>query len=261
MDDFLLEMDLSQVESRIVYILTRDPKLVAKAQSNPWEYDQHSENAKAIYGVQEPTEKQRFLGKIGVHGAQRGMMGKTLSENILKETNGEVVMTSIECQWLIDKYFEANPAIKSVYFKEVREEIWAKRMLTNSWGRECFWPYARFDEALYRECYSWRPQSDAADLLNQQGLIPIYEFIKQNKLHTALLAQIHDSILFNTNIKEAYLVACHFKASVEKPVQYPAGALSVPCTLKIGTDWSGYREWRKFPTEDAFEAEVSQMLH
>ena len=46
MVDFLMEIDLSQVESRIVYMLTRDPKLVSEAQSMPWEHDMHTENAK-----------------------------------------------------------------------------------------------------------------------------------------------------------------------------------------------------------------------
>jgi len=252
-----MEIDLSQVESRIVYMLTRDPTLVAQAQSMPWEYDGHTENAKLIYNILEPTEQQRYLAKTGVHGAQRGMMGKTLAENLLKEGT---VMTPEECQWLIDKYFQAKPAIKTVYFKEVREQIWAKRMLTNSWGREAFWPFARFDDGLYRELYSWRPQSDAADLLNQQGLIPIYEYIKRHKLHTALEAQIHDSILFNTNIKEAYSVARKFKSCVERPINYPAGPLSVPCTLKIGTTWAGYHEWKQFPDRTTFEIKVHEML-
>ena len=257
MTNFILELDLSQVESRIVCMLTRDPKLVQEAQSNPWEYDAHSENAKFIYGIQEPTPKQRYLGKKAVHGAQRGMMGNTLAKELLSEG---VVMTPDECQWLIDKYFEAKPAIKQVYFKEVREEIWANRMLTNSWGRKCYWPYARFDDALYRELYSWRPQSDAADLLNQQGLIPVYEYIVENKLTTRLLAQIHDSILLSTNIEEAYQVACCFKASVAIPIKYPAGELSVPCTVKIGRSWAGDHEWKKFPTKDEFRSKVEEIL-
>lgn len=255
--DFILELDLSQVESRIVYMLTRDPKLVHEAQLPPWEHDMHTENAKLIYGIQEPTPQQRYLGKKGVHGAQRGMMGNTLAKELLSDG---VVMTPDECQWLIDKYFEAKPAIKQVYFKEVREEIWANRMLTNSWGRKCYWPYARFEEALYRELYSWRPQSDAADLLNQQGLIPVYEYIVENKLTTRLLAQIHDSILLNTNLEEAYWVASCFKASVARPIKYPAGELSVPCTVKIGRSWAGDYEWKKFPTEAEFRSEVEKIL-
>ena len=255
--EFLIELDLAQVESRIVYMLTRDPKLVAEAQSNPWEHDMHKINAQLIYGVEEPTEQQRYLGKRGVHGAQRGMQGKTLAENLLKEG---VVMTPTECQWIIDKYFESKPAIREVYFREVREEIWARRMLTNSWGREAYWPYARFDDALYRELYSWRPQSDAADLINQQGIIPVFEFLKQNKLQTRLLAQIHDAALLTTTLKEAYAVASCFKSSIEVPVQYPAGLLSVPCSVKIGRNWKGYHEWKRFPVEAEFNSKIVEML-
>ena len=190
--DFLMELDLAQVESRIVYMLTRDPQLVVEAQSNPWEHNMHTESAKLIYAVEEPTEEQYYLGKRAVHGAQRGLQGKTLAEQLLKDG---VVMTPTQCQWIIDRYFQAKPAIKEVYFREVRETIWRDRMLTNSWGREAYWPYARFDENLYRELYSWRPQSDAADLINQQGIIPVFEFLGQIKATTKLLAQIHDAAL------------------------------------------------------------------
>ena len=260
MADFLIELDLAQVESRIVYMLTRDPQLVAEAQSNPWEHNMHEENAKLIFSVEKSTAEQYYLGKKGVHGAQRGMQGKTLSEHILKDSNGEVVMLDTECQWIIDKYFESKPAIREVYFREVREEIWAKRMLTNSWGREAYWPYARFDEALYRELYSWRPQSDAADLINQQGIIPVFEFLEQNKMQTRLLAQIHDAALLTTTLEEAYDVASCFKSSIEVPVQYPAGLLSVPCSVKIGLNWKGYHTWKRFPDEAEFKLKVTEML-
>jgi len=257
MESFLLEIDLAQVESRIVYMLTGDPELVREAQLPPWKHDMHTENARLIYGVQDITPKQRYLGKKGVHGAQRGMMGKTLAENLLKE--GEV-MTPDECQWIIDKYFASKPAIKEVYFREVREKIWADRKLMNSWGREAFWPYARFEESLYRELYSWQPQSDAADLLNRQGLIPSYEFIESQSLLTKLLAQIHDSVLFNTNIQEAYKIAENFKECIERPIIYPAGPLSVPISVKIGRTWAGYHEYKKFPEEDEFNAKIEEML-
>ena len=141
MTPFLLELDLSQVESRICYMLTCDPKLVAEAQSQPWEFDGHSENARLIYGVEEPTFQQRYMGKKASHGSMRGLQGARLAGELLKEGT---VMTPLECQWIIDRFFEARPAIRDVYFAETRQKVWDYRKLVNSWGRVIEWPFDRF---------------------------------------------------------------------------------------------------------------------
>ena len=83
-----LEADLSQAESRVVFMLTGDPELVRLARLPSWEYDGHSENAKDILGAKptDPDWKQkRHVGKIVSHGAQRAMQGLRLSDSILKE--------------------------------------------------------------------------------------------------------------------------------------------------------------------------------
>jgi len=255
---FLMELDLSQVESRICYMLTRDSKLVAEAQSQPWEFDGHTENARLIYGVETPTKSQRDLGKKAAHGAMRGMQGKRLADTLLKDG---IVMTVQECDWLLTRFFETKPAIRDVYFAEVRTKVWNERKLTNSFGRVIEWPFDRFGDDLYREAYSWPLQSDAADLMNQQGLIPMHRWLKEHKLQTQILAQVHDSLLFNTNIIEAYDVAVFFQQSIAKPITYPAGDLSVPVTFTIGRTWAGDHEWKRLPTREEFNCKVKEITH
>lgn len=257
MTPFLMELDLSQVESRICYMLTRDPILVAQAQSQPWEFDGHTETAQMIYGVKEPTPTQRYLGKKTSHGVMRGMQGKKLADELLKEGT---VMTVSQCDWLIQRFFETKPAIRDVYFTEVRQKVWDERRLVNSWGRVIEWPYDRFGDDLYREAYSWPLQSDAADLINQQGLIPMYHWLKNSKMYTRILAQVHDSLLFNTCIEEAYDVALAFKGWIAKPIEYPAGPLSVPVTFKIGRTWAGDHEWKKLPSREEFNTKIEEII-
>jgi hypothetical protein len=45
-----LEGDLSQIESRIVFLFTGDPELVRLAKLHSTEYDGHTENAKLLFG-------------------------------------------------------------------------------------------------------------------------------------------------------------------------------------------------------------------
>jgi len=254
---FLLSLDLSQAESRVVYMLTRDPKLVLEAQSKPWEHDMHTANAQLIFGrSQEINKDQRYLGKKGVHGAQRDMTGFRLSDELLKDN---YIRTPEECQWMIDQYHRAKPAIKGVYFAEVRKKIWDERSLTNSWGRSIHWPHQRFNVELYKEGYSWRPQSEVAELLNMWGVVPTYNFIKKYCQISKLLAQIHDELLINTCLEEAWLVAEAFRCSVEKPRRYDAGWLTIPVTVKIGRTWEGVYEWKQFPSREEFDEKVLEL--
>ena len=257
MKPFLLELDLSQVESRICYMRTRNSILVAQAQSPPWKFDGHTETAQEIFSVKEPTDKQRYLGKKTAHGVQRGMQGKKLADELLKEGT---VMAVSQCDWLIQRYFETKPAIRDVYFTEVRQQVWNERRLVNSWGRVIEWPYDKFGDDLYREAYSWPLQSDAADLINQQGLIPMYHWLKNSKMYTKILAQVHDSLLFNTCIEEAYDVALAFKGWIAKPIEYPAGPLSVPVTFKIGRTWAGDHEWERLPSREEFNTKIEEIV-
>jgi len=256
-ESLLMCMDLSQVESRIVYMLTRDPRLVQEAQSMPWEYDMHTENAKKIFGVQEPTKEQRYFGKKCVHAAQRGMRGKTMSEQLLKEGH---ILTKIECDGMIDAYLSSASAIKDIYFPEILNKLWKDRRLTNSWGRVIEWPFVRFNDDIYREAYSWPPQSEAAGLINQWGLKPIHKFIKQMKYRTRIQIQVHDELVFNTNIKEAYMVASMMRAFVERPRDFSGSPLVVPISVKLGRTWAGDHEWKKFPGRGEFEEVFSSLL-
>jgi len=240
-------------------MLTRDPALVAEAQSKPWKYDMHTNSAKLIFSLPLETEvtyDQRYLGKKAVHGAQRDMSGYRLSDELLKEG---YVKTQDECDLMIAKYHQMKPAIKQVYFAEVRDIIWNKRSLTNSWGRTIKWKHDRFEVELYKEGYSWMPQSEAAELLNQWGLIPTWKYIREHKLRSKIVAQVHDELLIETIVEEAWFVAECFRWYIERPRDYSGNQLVVPVTLAVGKNWAGDFEWKKFPGREEFNSKCEEL--
>ena len=261
---FLLEVDMAQIESRIVYMLTRDPELVKEAQTPPWEYDMHTANAKRIFMItgalqpgQEPTYDQRYLGKKAVHGAQRAMHGKKLADELLKEGT---VLTPDEAETMIQAYHTAKPAIEQVYFREVAQEVRQSRCLTNSWGRTLAWPYDRFSDDLYREAYSFKPQADAADLLNQWGLVPLYNVIKEYDLRTRIHMQRHDALIMSTSVEEGYWIVQFLSDRLSQPVYYFGEPLSVPISVKIGMNDKDGHEWKKVPEKEEFEEVAKGIL-
>lgn len=258
-EPFLLSCDLSTAEARVVYMLTKDPHLIAMAQTLPHEYNMIM--AATVEVFKKPSdqisEDEYYQGKRTVHGAHYGLKGFTMSKVLLKEA---YVITPDECQRLLENYHASRRPIRDVYFDDIHNEIWNNRRLVNSWGREIRWPYERFTEELYKKGYAFKPQSEIADLLNQWGLKPLFKAIKQHKLRSKISAQIHDELLINTILKEAYWIMQLLKSSLERPRYYYNQPLSIPVKFKIGNSWEGHYEFKKFPARDEFEERVKTML-
>ena len=247
-----LEADLSQVEGRIVYVRSRDPALIALALKHPWEFDQHTYNAELIFGELSTNKKtryeQRYLGKKVTHGAQRGLGGEKLSGELLKEG---YLYSPQQCDRFIHRYLDAHPGLQK-YFGEVRRTLLRDKQLVNIWGR--IWPvkYERFTEDLYRRAYSWWPQSENADLLNQQGFKPLDRWLAREKLDANINVQMHDSLLVSCRAVDSYEIAAFLKRHLEQPIDYGHTKLSVPVEFKLGRSWAGDLEFKQLPSREEF---------
>lgn len=254
--------DLSQVEDRMGKMYCRTPRMVELANKKPWEYDTHTENARLIFEKNEINKEERQLGKKVVHAAWRGMRGDKMAENVAKETKGKLILPAKECQRLIDKFHKKNHEISEIYFPWVRQQM-QTGILRNSWGRILNLRSWHIDADLEREAFSFYPQSECADWMNQYGLIPIFKYLwaKYNK---APNLQIHDDITCSVPLKDAYDTAVFMLKSVEQRREIPAGSeqfLCVPMDIKIALNLSGGVEFKKFPdSKEEFYATVEAGL-
>lgn len=260
-----VRVDLSQVEDRIVKMATRQPRMVELANRRPEIYDAHTENAAIIFNIIQGkiSKEQRYLGKRAVHAAQRGMAGKTLSEKLLED---DYIFTPKKCQGMIDAYLDVNWEIKDYYFPFVREMLIRDKKLINSWGR--VWDVAAefFDDDLFRRAYSFWPQSEAADLLNQWGLKPIWGYIKNNNMLSHVNLQVHDEVITSCPPHEAYSVALFLVKSLERPRVLWGNELRVPACVTVGMSWdtdeskNDWCEWKRLPEREEFEAKCQMIL-
>jgi DNA polymerase-1 len=254
-----LEFDLSQAESRVVYMLSGDKALIHEATLKPWEFDHHKENAAAIFktDLANVTKEQRQIGKIVSHGAQRDMSGKKLQEVLLKQG---YVRTVKECDAAVVAYHTSHPGVKA-YFRWVRQQVMANRSLANSWGRCISWPYDRLDDNLYRKAYSFLPQSEIADLLNMRGLKPLAAFIQGLNDVTPgiarLVCQVHDSLLVSVDPSKAWAIYQFVNRSLDYPLLLRGHRLTIPVEAKLGTTWQGSADIKK-PVET--ESEFNELL-
>jgi len=263
-----LEADLSQAESKVVYVLSGDPELIRLAQLPSWEFDQHTYNAAQIFGISEKdvTKAQRDFGKKTVHGAQRGLRGKKMSDGLLKDG---YVVDSVECDAKLDRYLKKFDIER--YFKWVRKQMAMRRRLQNSWGRIWDITHERFGDDLFRRGYSFLPQSEVADLLNMWGLNPTVKLLdcpkysKFDVLPARVCAQIHDAILVSTPPDEAYDIATFIQKSLERPrIYFGDTKHGVPLTIgvefKIGTSWKGTYSFKRLPSRDEFNDHVRRLV-
>lgn len=237
-----IEMDMSQIESRYVYMMTGDAHLRELANAKPGERDMHRENAAPIFkcSVEEVTKEQRQLGKIISHGAQRDMYGKTLSDNAFKDYG--LVISPQEAGEFLEAYHRSKPGIRA-WFRAVRLQLIEKRQLVNSWGRTLTFPYDRFDERTYRKAYSFFPQSECADHINQRGILFLTDFLQEHpEIDCRLMGQVHDSLLLSVHPDHACRVWRALRESLEAPVQVDGYPLVVPVDTKIGATWKGKYE-------------------
>lgn len=254
----LVSVDLSQVEDRIVKMWTRSPRLVRLANLHPEEYDCHTHNASIIFRKSEKdvVTRERYLAKRGVHAAERGMRGKKLADEILKDFP-EMKVDAAACQRMIDAFLGEFHEIPEVYFKGIRQAVMRDRRLVSNWGRVWKCRYDRFDDDLYRRAYSFNPQADAADHLNQWGFKPLHNLLNDRKMGSRIVLQVHDEVVVSCPPGEAYAVAVFLVTQLQRPRYYFGEQLVVPATVTVGKSWADERyEFKRLPGEGRFNEVV-----
>ena len=252
-----IKCDLSQIEDRIVKMWTRSDRLVVLANLHPSEYDCHRHNAAIIFRKSETdiTSNERYLAKRGVHAAERGMGGKKLAEELLKDF--DYVVSARECQRMIDAFFKEFHEIPEVYFRTIREKVMKDKGLVSNWGREWQCTYDRFDDNLYRRAYSFNPQADAADWLNQWGLKPLHYLLAHSEMKSCVNLQVHDELIVSCPPAEAYTITLFLTKMLEQPRYYFGNQLIVPACVTVAKTWKDDRyEFARLPPKKEFDEAV-----
>lgn len=199
----------------------------------------------------------RRNGKISVTGnSNYGETGIAMSKFILKQG---VVVAPDTCQRMINAKMKARPAILDVFQRGIRRKIMDEQRLTNPFGHELNFAYARPESKTFRQGYMFIPQTIPPTLINQYGWLP-FEAAKIKWRWDARVAnQIHDELLFSVNPADAWDVMCFMRESLERPVWYPdlthketARPMTIPVSVKIGSNGGNLYEFDRPPTKKAF---------
>jgi len=265
--------DLSQIEARVELMLAASTtefygtdigkECVRLATAHPQDFDIHTYVAAIALdkpehlitdakGGDQPSERQ--IGKTTGHGWMRGMGAQTMSDQMLKKG---YVVTPETCALRISRISAKLPAIEHGFFPDVCRQVMRFRGLATTFGGiwRCDWQ--ALGEELYGSGYSYQPQRECVDLLNQCSLIPLNKEIRARIAPgmpydrvPRLQVHAHDALLGSFHPDDVYPSFQYIDATLGKTVRkYYSGELPTYVTYQVGPTWKPLIEWKALPSE------------
>ncbi len=198
---FLTEYDLARAEAHVVAYLAQDEAMIKAFESG---VDVHSFNASKIFdcSMEEVQSEEKIpgkhtmrdLGKRVVHASNYSMGSLTFSDNLAKDN---IFMSVAKCKRMLNAYGDRFPSLAK-WQRRIDAEVSEHKILYNMFGRP-----KRFlgliGPALFRNAYSYIPQSTVAELLNK-GMIKMSNDYRLNSLryNIDMLTTVHDSVITQT---------------------------------------------------------------
>ena len=223
-----LDADYSQVELRVLAHMAKDETMIEAFNSNA---DIHTISASQVFKVpiEEVSKQLRSKAKAVNFGIVYGISEFGLAEQIDIKRN--------EAKQYIEQYLETYHGIRD-YMSDVVEEAKRKGYISTLFGRR------RYIQELNSKNYMIRKfgeraamntpiQGTAADIM-KIAMIKVYEELKNKKLKSKIVLQIHDELIVETLEEEKIEVQKILKECMES-----AAKLLVPLTVEVeeGKNW------------------------
>lgn len=274
----IAECDLEQAESRDTAHIAGDEALITAVSGTR---DFHSVNAAAFFGVSYESiyddvagktkdKSLRDLAKRVNHGANYnmgpGVLVETMGEDKISEAARLLKLPRLWsykqiAEHLLSQFHKTYPAISKIYYPGVIHEITTTKRLSSKaihhveyqaaatgLVRYCFDDPSKSKSAL-NAYVAHPPQSLNAMTLNKAFMKVFYEIAlhPEHGKNFKLLAQIHDSILFQFREGHGYLAEV-VKKCMEIPVTVKGydgttRTFTVPAAIKAGKDGQGSLNW------------------
>ena len=219
----LISADYSQIELRVLAHITGDPNLIKTFEKDE---DVHTRTASLIFGVpmDKVTPTQRGQAKTINFGVIYGMGPQRLARE-----NG---VTMIEAKKFIEDYMAKYPGIQKFTTEQV-DKAREEKVVYTILGRKRTLPDIHSTNVGIRinaehMAVNTPIQGSAADLI-KVAMVRLHERLKERKLNTVMLLQVHDELVFEAPKDEV--------EEAEKLIKYEmehAMKLKVPLKVDVG---------------------------
>jgi len=187
-----------------------------------------------------------YVGKKSCHSFNYGLSWRTYKFDVLRETEGKLVLSDSEAERIYNIYHNIFPEIKNDFHVFVEQILNgpSPRILYNLFGHpKEIYQYPITDELL-RKAIAFIPQSTVGELAN----IAFYEIqqeIDNNDYNIDLLNTKHDSILTQslddeTSISQAAKLLDKYLAKTF--TNFQKETFTMKTEIKVGKNWGDWEE-------------------
>lgn len=219
----IVSADYSQIELRIMAHLSQDEGMLQAFANNE---DIHRATAAEVFGVEREAvdNEQRRYAKVINFGLIYGMSAFGLAQNLNIERSAAANY--------IERYFSRYPGVRK-YMENTREIAKQKGYVETYFGRRLWVPEINSANGMKRAgaeraAINAPMQGTAADLI-KLAMIAVDKWLKDEKLATKLIMQVHDELVLEVPNNELELV----KTQLPLLMQHVA-KLDVPLLAEVG---------------------------
>lgn len=227
--NLLLSADYSQIELRIMAHFSGDELLTRAFQEDK---DIHTETASILFNIPENkvTQDDRRKAKAVNFGIIYGISPYGLAQNIGVEER--------EARKIIENYFSTHHRVRK-FIDELLVSAREKGYVNTLMGRKRWIPNIKSDNynlrsQAEREAINTPIQGTAAEVI-KIAMINIHRRLKEKKLNTKMLLQIHDELLLEVPPEEIETSTGIVKECMENAVR-----LNIPLKVSINTGKSWF---------------------
>lgn len=190
-----------------------------------------------------PSQRYYYIAKMVCHASNYGMKAPTFVTNVLKKSEGLIVLSTQEANRFLELYHTLFPEIRQWHFQVICQ-LEKDHTLYNLLGdRRIF--QGELDQSLYQKAYAYVPQSTVGMITNL-AIAEIQEQIDQRNpeyLDIDILANGHDAILSQTLIgKEQQLATIQERHLAKTFLKDTPNEFTMRSESQWGFSWGEMRE-------------------
>jgi DNA polymerase-1 len=221
--------DYSQIELRILAHLSGEPAIIESFKRGE---DIHTRTACEVFRIApgEVTSLQRTIAKSANYAILYGVSAFGLSQ--------ATKIDQKEAQRYIEAYFATHPQVRAFIDRTLADGR-ERGYVTTLLGRRRYLPDLRSNNpvarnAAERMAMNAPVQGTASDMI-KIAMVRMDAAMRERRLHSRMLLQVHDELLFESPPDEVEIVS-----TLARQIMEAALPLDVPIVvdLKAGLDWS-----------------------
>ncbi|HQQ39718.1 MAG TPA: DNA polymerase, partial [Bacilli bacterium] len=247
---YLVNLDYSQAELRVMAMLAEDPKLLSAYRQD---IDVHKLTAALVYNIpmEEVTKEQRQTAKMVNFAIIYGSSAKGLAYRLNRPEE--------EMKAFIDRWYEVYHNVK-LFVANVSNFVKHYGYVVTPFGRRRHLPdvyssNGALKARALRQANNFIIQSTASDL-TLKSIIQIHDFLKAHKEYDAkILSTVHDSIVLSINKEQVIELLKVFKSFVESYNYTWMKGIRMKADYSIGTNYANQAE-----LEELSEAALQKAL-